>query len=99
MKGMYIEIESNTESISVIAQEKLGTDSVVVTVFSDDNKKYLSTDLLRKEPVKREFISKDIELKYFESHKRVCMTCCEPDYCIECLTPDYEYDLPACIRR
>ncbi|MDO5516809.1 MAG: PLP-dependent cysteine synthase family protein [Clostridium sp.] len=34
----------------------------VLTVFSDDNKKYLSTDLMKDEPVKDNFISTDIEL-------------------------------------
>lgn len=34
----------------------------VVTVFSDDNKKYLSTDLMKPEPVKDNFISSKIEL-------------------------------------
>ncbi|MBE6062934.1 MAG: PLP-dependent cysteine synthase family protein [Clostridium butyricum] len=34
----------------------------IVTVFSDDNKKYLSTDLMKKEPVKDNFISTNIEL-------------------------------------
>lgn len=36
----------------------------VITVFSDDNKKYLSTDLMNNEPVKDNFISTDIELLY-----------------------------------
>lgn len=35
-----------------LVQERLGHDAVVVTVFSDDYKKYLSTDLMREEPVK-----------------------------------------------
>ena len=33
-------------------RSELGADAVVVTVFADDNKKYLSTDLLREEPAK-----------------------------------------------
>ena len=37
-------------------QNELGRDAVVVTVFPDDNKKYLSTDLLKQEPVKDGFI-------------------------------------------
>ena len=31
-------------------------------LFADDNKKYLSTDLMNKEPIKDDFISKDIKL-------------------------------------
>jgi cysteine synthase A len=33
----------------------------VVTVLPDDNKKYLSTDLLKDEPVKKGFLTPDIE--------------------------------------
>ena len=43
-------------------QESLGGDAVVVTVFADDNKKYLSTDLLQEEPVRREYLSSEVEL-------------------------------------
>ena len=30
---------------------------MVVTVFADDNKKYLSTDLMRREPAKEGFLA------------------------------------------
>jgi len=39
----------------------------VVTVFSDDNKKYLSTALANDEPVKEGFLSTDVELISFEA--------------------------------
>lgn len=55
---------------ALIAQEKLGPDAVVVTIFCDSNKKYLSTDLMRQEPVKTDFLSSDIELLDFVSHSR-----------------------------
>ena len=84
---------------ALIAQEKLGKDSVVATVFSDDNKKYLSTDLLRNEHVKEGFFSSDITLNSFMSYKRVCMTCCDPIMCVEYGIPKSEYNLPVCIRR
>ncbi len=48
----------------------MGGDAVVVTVFPDSNKKYLSTDLLREEPVKEDFYSTNIELKSFKSMKK-----------------------------
>ncbi len=51
-------------------QEKLGPEAVVVTIFCDDNKKYLSTDLLRTEPVKAGYYSPDIELICYEAFKR-----------------------------
>ena len=31
----------------------------------NDNKKYISTDLMKKEPIKENFISSDIELLHF----------------------------------
>ena len=52
-------------------QNKLGKDSVVVTVFPDDNKKYLSTDLMRVEKVKEHFLSKDIILKEIKNVLRI----------------------------
>ena len=46
----------------MFAQESLNEEATVVTVFSDSNKKYLSTDLSKVEPVKEGFISSEIEL-------------------------------------
>lgn len=60
---------------ALIAQERLGSDAVVVTVFPDDNKKYLSTDLLCDEPVKAEYLAPRIELEKYEALRRVCYTC------------------------
>jgi len=54
---------------------------VVVTVFSDDNKKYLSTDLMGDEPADEGFFSIGVELESCVSYKRVCTTCCRPDEC------------------
>jgi cysteine synthase A len=53
-------------------------DAVVVTVFCDDNKKYLSTDLLREEPVRGGYLSPSVDLTGFDVFKRVCGTCWEP---------------------
>ena len=39
--------------------------SGAITIFADDNKKYISTDLMNKEPVKSEFISSDVKLLDF----------------------------------
>ena len=61
--GIGVGISSGANFIgAIIAQEKLGKDSIIVTVFSDDNKKYLSTDLMKDEPIKDGFYSTDIEL-------------------------------------
>ena len=66
--GLGVGISSGANFLgALIAQEKLGEDSVIVTVFSDDNKKYLSTDLLKKEPVKDGFLSTDIKLLSMET--------------------------------
>ncbi len=82
--GLGVGISSGANFLGALkAQEKLGADSVVVTVFSDDNKKYLSTDLLKEEAVKEDFLSPDIQLVSVRAIKRVCATCCEPDTCAE----------------
>lgn len=66
--GLGVGISSGANLIgSLIAQEKLGTNACVATVFSDDNKKYLSTDLMKSEPVKDNFYSKDIQLIGYKS--------------------------------
>jgi cysteine synthase A len=56
-------------------QEELGPAAVVVTVFSDSNKKYLSTDLLRDEPVKPEHRAPHVQLLGFRATNRVCDSC------------------------
>ncbi len=67
--GLGVGISSGANFLgALIAQEKLGTDSTVVTVFPDDSKKYLSTDLMREEPIKDDFLSKDVELLEFKAY-------------------------------
>lgn len=61
--GLGVGISSGANFIGAVkVLERLGEDKVVVTVFPDDNKKYLSTDLMKEEPIKDNFISNDIEL-------------------------------------
>lgn len=48
---------------AVKAQDMLGEDAVIVTVFSDDSKKYLTTDYAKEEPVRDDFLSPHIKLK------------------------------------
>jgi cysteine synthase A len=51
--GLGVGISSGCNFLAAVkAQEMLGPDAVVVTVFPDDNKKYLSTDLMRDEPIR-----------------------------------------------
>jgi cysteine synthase A len=46
---------------AILLQEQFGGNAVVVTVFPDSNKKYLSTDLVKNEPVREEYLSPDVE--------------------------------------
>ncbi|MBZ5499987.1 MAG: hypothetical protein LAP85_26615 [Acidobacteriia bacterium] len=73
----------------------------MVTIFSDDNKKYLSTDLLRSEQVKAGFLAPDVRLSGVQAFKRLCQTCCNPDECMDACAPDFENEmaLPSCPRR
>jgi len=48
---------------------------VVVTVFADDNKKYLSTDLMRVEPARPGYIAPEIELGAVRVLPRACVGC------------------------
>ena len=76
--GLAVGISSGANFIgSVMVQDQLGADAVVATVFSDDNKKYLSTDLMRDEPVKSDYLAPEIELTGYRAFKRVCHTCCD----------------------
>ena len=62
--GLGVGISSGANFLGAVAlQNMLGADAVVATVFADDNKKYLSTDYSKDEPVKDGFISTDITLE------------------------------------
>ena len=66
--GLPVGISSGANLIGALkVQDKIGAQAIVVTVFCDDNKKYLSTDLARTEPVKPGYLSPDIELVGFET--------------------------------
>jgi len=79
--GLAVGISSGANFLGALkVQNQLGPDAVVVTVFADDNKKYLTTDLLREEPVKDGYLAPEVALEGFESFMRVCHMCCEfPD--------------------
>jgi cysteine synthase A len=77
--GLGVGISSGANFLGAVKiHEQLGTGSVVVTIFPDDNKKYLSTDLLNKIPVGTDFISDKIGLISYTSIGRVCRICCDP---------------------
>ena len=82
--GMGVGISSGANFIgALMVQEELGMDEVVVTVFADSNKKYLSTDLLGKETVKDHYLAPHIKLTGIRSIKQACHTCCDPQECKE----------------
>jgi cysteine synthase A len=61
--GLGLGISSGCNFLAaVMAAEKLGPDAVVATVFPDDNKKYLSTALLKEEPVRDGHWTPEVEL-------------------------------------
>ena len=61
--GLGVGISSGANFLATVkALELNSSTSVAVTVFPDDNKKYISTDLMKIEPIKNEFISSKIEL-------------------------------------
>ncbi|MDR0765646.1 MAG: PLP-dependent cysteine synthase family protein [Odoribacteraceae bacterium] len=62
--GLGVGISSGANFLGAVkAGNMLGKDAVVVTVFADDSKKYLSTDYAREEPVKEGFLSTDVTLE------------------------------------
>ena len=82
--GLAVGISSGANIIGALKiQDALGKDKVVVTVLSDSNKKYLSTDLMRTEAVKPDYLAPDVEVLGFDAMKRVCSLCCDMPGCSE----------------
>lgn len=74
--GLGVGISSGANLIAALAiQDDMPDDAVVVTVFPDSNKKYLSTGLLETEPVRPGYLSTDTELLGFSALPRVCSGC------------------------
>jgi cysteine synthase A len=74
--GLAVGISSGANFIGAVkVQNELGDNAAVVTTFSDSNKKYLSTDLMRKEPVKAQYLSSDIGLIDYTVYRRTCKAC------------------------
>ncbi len=98
--GLGVGISSGANLIgALMVQEKMGPDAVVVTVFADDNKKYLSTDLMRDEPVKDGFLSPDVDLKGFHAYKRSCAVCCDFDPCAQVLPEGLSAELEEVLAK
>lgn len=65
--GLGVGISSGCNFIGAIKALELNNSlSCAVTIFPDDNKKYISTDLMNKEESKNNFISSDVELLSFK---------------------------------
>lgn len=84
-RGLGVGISSGANFLAALqAQDRLGRDAVVVTVFSDSNKKYLSTDLMKEEPAKGGFLSPQIELMGLSHSIRVCELCVQGKHAAGC---------------
>jgi cysteine synthase A len=100
--GLAVGISSGANFLGALMKlEELGTGSTVVTIFSDDNKKYLSTGLMKTEPVKSGFLSSEVQLKSFRAYRRSCVTCCNPAECEALTDPKVinQLNLPPCSIR
>ena len=70
--GLAVGISSGANVIGAIKlQQKLGNDSCVVTIFSDSNKKYLSTDLMKEEPIKPDYITPNVNFLDYQAFSRL----------------------------
>ena len=66
--GLAVGISSGANFLGAVKiAQQMGPEAVVVTVFPDSNKKYLSTDLLQSEPRLEHYLSPEIKLSCFRS--------------------------------
>jgi cysteine synthase A len=80
--GIAVSIGSGANFLAdVQAQDELGDDAVVAAVFADDDKKYLSTNLLRCEPIKSHCRDPEVILTGFRAVRRVCNVCGDAEDC------------------
>jgi cysteine synthase A len=76
--GLAVGISSGANFLgALMAQNQMGSETVVATVFPDDNKKYLTTDLLRSETEREGYLAPQVTLECYTAMKRVCYTCYE----------------------
>jgi cysteine synthase A len=78
--GLAVGVSSGCNFLAAVkVQKQLGARAVVVNVFPDDNRKYLTTDLLREEPLREGYLTPDIELLGLETYQRDCHFCKDLD--------------------
>ena len=74
--GLGVGISSGANFLAaLLAHEALPPDAVVVTIFPDSNKKYLSTALAHDEPPASYHITQRVRLIGFRALGRVCAAC------------------------
>lgn len=70
--GLAVGISSGANVIAAIRlAAELGPEATVVTLLCDSNKKYLSTDLLREEPVREGYLAPDIDFTDYHPISRL----------------------------
>jgi cysteine synthase A len=60
--GLAVGISSGANFIAALKLAREYPEDKIVTIFCDDNKKYLSTDLTKVEPMKPGYLTPDIDL-------------------------------------
>jgi cysteine synthase A len=66
--GLAVGISSGANFVGAArVAEELGQGATVVTLLPDSNKKYLSTDLCREEPVRDAYLTPHVELERFSA--------------------------------
>jgi cysteine synthase A len=74
--GLAVGISSGANFIAALkVQARLGDNAPTVTMFCDSNKKYLSTDLLRHEPIRPEYEAPHVEILGYSAFSRSCAFC------------------------
>lgn len=74
--GLGVGISSGCNFLAALrVQEQLGSESNVVTVFPDDNKKYLSGDLLLAEEHRPTYLAPDVDLLGLSAIGPICSLC------------------------
>jgi len=70
--GLAVGISSGANVIGAIRlAAELGPEATVVTLLCDSNKKYLSTDLLREEPVREGYLSPEVDFTDYQPISRL----------------------------
>jgi len=80
--GLAVGISSGANVVGALRlQHELGGEACVVTVLPDDNRKYLSTDLLREEPTRDGYLTPQVRLAGYDVYRRACRTCSDLEEC------------------